>query len=62
VSSAAPTPWSSRVTIRNSAPGANPHATEASANHTIPIRYTFRLPNRSPSEPPISKNAASVRV
>ena len=32
------------------------------ANQTMPIRYTFRLPNRSPSEPPISRNAARVRM
>lgn len=35
---------------------------EARANHTMPIRYTFRLPNRSPSEPPSTRNAASVRM
>ena len=62
VSSAAPKPCSIRVVMRNSAPGANPHAAEASANHTTPVRYTRRLPNRSPSEPPISRNAARVRV
>jgi len=28
---------------------ANPHAAEVRANHTMPIRYTFRLPKRSPS-------------
>jgi hypothetical protein len=62
VSSAAPTPWSTLVMMRTTALGANPHAAEARANHTMPIRYTFRLPNRSPSEPPISSNAARVRM
>jgi hypothetical protein len=62
VSSAAPTPWSTLVMMRATTLGANPHAAEARANHTMPIRYTFRRPNRSPSEPPISKNAASVRM
>ena len=62
VSSAAPTPWSTRVMMSATALGASPHAAEARANQTMPIRYTFRLPNRSPSEPPISKNAASVRM
>jgi hypothetical protein len=37
VSSAAPTPCSTRVTMRNTALGANPHAAEARANHTMPI-------------------------
>ena len=42
--------------------GFNPHAAEARANHAVPITYTFRLPKRSPSDPPISRNAASVSV
>jgi hypothetical protein len=62
VSSAAPMPWSTLVAMRNVTVGANPQAAEARANHTMPISYTFRLPNRSPSEPPISRNAASVRM
>jgi hypothetical protein len=62
VSRAAPTPWRTRVMIRNTTFGANPHAAEARANHAVPIRYTFRLPKRSPSDPPISRNAASVSV
>jgi len=48
--------------IKNVTSGASPHAAEARANHTVPIRYTFRLPKRSPSDPPISRNAASVSV
>jgi hypothetical protein len=48
--------------IRNVTFGATPHAAEATANHAMPTRYTFRLPNRSPSDPPISRNAASVSV
>jgi hypothetical protein len=43
VSSAAPTPWSTFVMMTTTAPGASPHA-EARANHTMPVRYTFRLP------------------
>ena len=35
--------------------GASPRAAEARANHTVPIRYTFRLPKRSPSAAPISR-------
>jgi hypothetical protein len=38
--------------IRNIASGASPHAAEARANQTMPIRYTFHLPNLSPSDPP----------
>ena len=34
--------------MRKTALGANPHAAEARANHTMPIRYTLRLPNRVP--------------
>jgi len=62
VSSAPPMPCSTLVAMRKSALGANPHAAEASANQTMPSRYTRRRPNRSPSEPPISKNAARVRM
>ena len=60
--SAAPAPCSTRATIRNAAPGASPHAAEATANQTTPIKNIRRLPNRSPSAPPISRNAASVRA
>jgi hypothetical protein len=62
VSRAAPAPWRTRVMIKNSTSGASPHAAEATANHAVPIRYTFRRPKRSPSDPPISRNAASVSV
>ncbi len=55
-------PWSTLVTMRKSALGAKPQAAEVRANQTVPIRYTFRLPNRSPNEPLISKNAVSVRM
>jgi len=62
VSSAAPTPCSTLVMMRTTALGASPHAAEARANQTMPVRYTFRRPNRSPSEPPIRRNAARVRM
>ena len=55
-------PCSILVTMSASAPGEKPQAAEASANHTTPVRYTRRLPNRSPSVPPISRNAARIRV
>ena len=42
--------------------GASPHSAEASANQTVPIRNTFRLPNRSPSEPPSRISPARVSV
>ena len=42
--------------------GDGQQAAEARANHAVPITYTFRLPKRSRSDPPISRNAASVSV
>ena len=62
VSSAAPTPCSARAAIRNPASGARPQASDASANHTVPITKTFRRPWTSPSAPPSSSRPASGSV
>ena len=44
VSSAAPAPCTARAPIRNPALGARPQASDASANHTVPIRKIFLRP------------------
>ncbi len=60
VSSAAPTPWSTRAPMSTSTLGAAPHNSEAAANHTVPITNTRRRPYRSPSAPPRRINEASA--
>src|SRR4051812_35461695 len=42
--------------------GARPHQIEARANTTTPMAKIFARPNRSPSEPPNSNNAARKSV
>ena len=44
VSSAPPTPCSARAAIRTPMPGATPHSSDASANHTVPTTNIFRRP------------------
>lgn len=60
VSSAPPTPWRARAAMSARTSGASPHSRDASANQMTPTRNTRRLPSRSPSDPPSSKNAARV--
>src|SRR5215471_14668084 len=62
VSSAPPAPCNARAAIRNSTLGARPQASEASANHMVPITKSFRRPYVSPSDPPSSSSPASVSV
>ena len=62
VNRAAPTPWMARATIRAPPEGAMAQSSDATANHTTPIRNTRLRPNRSPSDPPRSKNPARVNV
>ena len=62
VSSAPPTPWNARAALSTPIVGATAHSSDATANQTTPTRNTRRRPNRSPSEPPSSRNAASVRA
>ena len=59
VSSAPPTPCSTRAAISTSGFGASPHSSEASANQIVPITKIRRRPNRSPSEPPSRIRLAS---
>ena len=60
VSSAAPTPWSSRPAISQPAEGAHAHSSDATANHATPTRNTRTRPHRSPNEPPMSTIDARV--
>ncbi len=62
VSSAPPTPSSTRAPMSTPMLGANPHTAEASANQTTPIMNTRRRPSRSPSEPPSRISPASESV
>ena len=59
VSSAAPTPWSSRAPISWPGDWATPHSAEARANQVTPTRKTRRRPKWSPSEPPTRISEAS---
>ncbi len=52
MSSAPPTPWTTRAAISSWGPGASPQRTEASAKTTVPTTKIRRRPKRSPSEPP----------
>jgi hypothetical protein len=62
VSRAPPMPWNARAAFSTPIVGAQAHSADATANHTTPTRNTLRRPNRSPKEPPSSRNAASVRA
>ena len=62
VSRAAPTPWSTLVTMSTVGPGAAAQAADATVNHTTPTTNTRRRPKWSPSEPPSSRRAANDRV
>ena len=60
VSSAAPTPCSTRAPTSTSMFGAAPQSRDATANQTVPITKTLRRPKRSPSAPPRRINDASA--
>ncbi len=59
-SSAPKVPWTARAPIRKLLLGATAHSSEQTPKPTRPIANTRRRPNRSPSEPPISKSEESV--
>ena len=58
--SAAPTPWTIRAAISDSAPVASPHAREAAVKITRPKTKMRRRPNMSASFPPLSMRTANV--
>src|SRR5262249_26916926 len=60
--SAPPMPWSARAAMSASSVQASEQSTEATPNQRTPMMYTRRRPYRSPSDPPSSMSAASVRV
>ena len=60
VSSAPPTPWSTRATMSWTGDWASPHAAEATVNQTTPMTKTRRRPKRSPSDPPSRMSEASA--
>ena len=62
VSSAPPTPCSTRAATSTPTLGASPHNSDASVNHTAPIRKIRRRPKRSPSDPPIRMSDARLNV
>ena len=62
MSNAPPIPWSARAATSASEVGDTAQSSDAVANHTIPRRKIRRRPNRSPKEPPIRINDASVSV
>ncbi|SOR82062.1 hypothetical protein SCNRRL3882_5514 [Streptomyces chartreusis NRRL 3882] len=43
-------------------PGASAHAADDTVNTATPAQNTRRLPSRSPSAPPVSRNPAKTRV
>ena len=57
MSSAAPTPWTTRAAIRTSAFAARPQPSEAAAKMLTPITKISRRPNRSAAAPPTSSRA-----
>src|SRR5665213_3484516 len=62
VSRAPPTPCNIRKAISVVEPGASAQAAEATVNQMTPMVKTRRRPNRSPSDPPTRRRAASVSV
>ena len=59
VSSAPPTPCTTRASTRNTAVGATAHSSEPMANTTMPSWKMRLRPKRSPSDPP-SRMSAEV--
>ena len=60
--SAAPTPWTARAANSSGSDGAAAHTSEATTNVNKPTRKSVRLPNRSPSDPAVSRTAAKVML
>ena len=57
---APPTPCTARAPISSPWVVDTPHATDAAVKIAIPVRNSFRWPNRSPSRPPRSRNPPNV--
>jgi hypothetical protein len=60
--SAAPSPSTRRAATSDPVFGARPQAADAAMNTTTPVQKIRRLPNRSPSAPPVSRRPAKTRV
>ncbi len=55
-------PCNARATIRKTASGARPQASEASVKPVMPSRNSRRRPSRSPSRPEVTRPRANVAV
>ncbi len=62
VSKAAPMPCTALAAMRTGASGATPHNSDASANHTTPVRKIRLRPYLSPRAPANSSRPARVSV
>ena len=60
--SAAPTPWTTRLTTSEVSSGANPAVAEERAKMTTPARNIRRRPKMSPSRPPVANSTAKESV
>ena len=60
ISMAAPSPWTARKAMSQPAPGAKPHAADATVNTAIPATNMVRGPSRSPSRPAVMTRTAST--
>ena len=60
--SAAPTPWTMRLTTSAVASGAKPAVAEERVKMTTPKRNMRRRPKMSPSRPPVASSTANERV
>jgi hypothetical protein len=60
--SAAPTPWTTRLTTSDVASGAKPAVAEERAKMVTPKRNMRRRPKMSPSRPPVASSTAKESV
>ena len=60
--SAAPTPWTTRLTTSAVGSGAKPAVAEERAKMTTPMRNMRRRPKMSPSRPPVASSTAKESV
>ncbi len=60
--SAAPTPWTTRLTTSAVWSAAKPAVAEESAKMTTPVRNMRRRPKMSPSRPPVASSTAKESV
>ena len=60
--SPAPTPCRARAAKSGGSDGAAAHASDATTNVIKPNRSSARLPNRSPSDPAVSRTAANATL